>query len=63
MNDNQKILIIDSDEQQLMVRGLYDLRNAQLEKAGPTEDVEDLLLKVIDAPPKRKKRWLDRDER
>ena len=51
------------DEQQLMVRSLYELRNSQLEKDGPVEPVEDLLLRVIDAPTKKEKRRKDREAR
>lgn len=50
MFTEKRVLTIDSDEQQLMVRSLYDLRSAQIKNDGPTEDVDDLLLKVIDAP-------------
>lgn len=63
MFEQKRVLTMDSDEQQLMVRSLNDLRNAQLQKAGPTEDVEDLLLKVIDAPTKRERRRLRRETR
>ena len=63
MFEQKRVLTMDSDEQQLMVRSLNDLRNAQLQKAGPTEDVEDLLLKVIDAPTKKERRRLRRETR
>ena len=56
MPDKRIALFLDSREQQLMVRGLNDLRNLQIRKGGPTEDVEDLLLKVIDAPAGRERR-------
>jgi len=54
--EKQRVLVLDPDEQQLMVRSLYDLRNSQIRCDGPTEDVDDLLLKVIDAPRKRFRR-------
>lgn len=54
---------MNSDEQQLVVRSLYELRNTLLEIDGPVEDVEDVLMKVIDAPSKRERRRMDRDER
>jgi len=63
MSANDKILIMNSDEQQLVVRSLYELRNTLLEIDGPVEDVEDVLMKVIDAPSKRERRRMDRDER
>ena len=63
MSANDKVLIMNSDEQQLVVRSLYELRNTLLEINGPVEDVEDVLMKVIDAPSKRERRRMDRDER
>jgi len=50
-----KQLTLDRYEHGLMVRALYDLRKQMLTENKPTEDIEDLLLKVIDAP--RKKKW------
>ena len=38
-----------------MVRGLADYRNDAIRDGKPTDDIDDLLLKVIDAPPKRKR--------
>lgn len=63
MSANDKVLIMNSDEQQLVVRSLYELRNTLLEIDGPVEDVEDVLMKVIDAPSKRERRRMVRDER
>ena len=63
MSANDRVLIMNSDEQQLVVRSLYELRNTLLEIDGPVEDVEDVLMKVIDAPSKRERRRMDRDER
>ena len=45
-------------EHGLMVRALYDLWKQMLTENKPTEDIEDLLLKVIDAPCKKKWRLL-----
>lgn len=63
MNGNVKVLTLDSDEQQLLVRSLYDLRSVQLRKDSPVEPVENLLLRVIDAPTKKEKRRMDREAR
>jgi hypothetical protein len=41
-----------------MVRALYDLWKRMRTENKPTEDIEDLLLKVIDAPGKKKWRLL-----
>jgi len=63
MFEEKRVLTMSSEEQQLMTRSLYDLRNAQIAKDGPTEDVDELLLKVIDAPTKKEKRRQDREAR
>ena len=55
MSEEKKALFLNSREQQLMVRGLNDLRNRQIQNNGPTEDVEELLLKVIDAPNRKER--------
>ena len=60
---DEKILSLDDFEQRLMVRGLTDFRNDALREGKPTEDVNDLILKVIDAPTKREKRRADREAR
>ena len=49
-----KQLTLDRYEHGLMVRALYDLWKWTLAENAPTEDIEDLLLKVIDAPSKTK---------
>ena len=58
-----KVLTLDDEEQQLMVRSLCELRNSQLREDGPVEPLEDLILRVIDAPTKKEKRRLDREAR
>ena len=60
---DEKILSLDDFEQRLMVRGLTDFRNDALRSGKPTEDADDLILKVIDAPTKREKRRADRETR
>ena len=60
---DEKILSLDDFEQRLMVRGLTDFRNDALREGKPTEAVDDLILKVIDAPTKREKRRADREAR
>lgn len=49
-----KQLTLDRYEHGLMVRALYDLWKRTLAENVPTEDIEDLLLKIIDAPSKKK---------
>lgn len=41
-------LKLDSFECNLLINGMYEFRNMQLEDDLPTEDVEKLLLKLID---------------
>lgn len=55
----QVVLELDSYEQRVLIHALNDMRNDLLEEKKDTEPVDDLLLKTIDAPPKRPKR---RDE-
>ena len=63
MADEKKVITLDDFEQRLMVSGLMDFRNDLLKEEKPTEDINDLILKVIDAPTKKEKRKADRQER
>ena len=63
MADEKKVITLDDFEQRLMVSGLMDFRNDLLKEERPTEDINDLILKVIDAPTKKEKRKADREER
>lgn len=63
MADEKVVVTLDSFEQRLMVNGLSDWRNDLIREDKPTEDVDDLLLKVIDAPSKKDKKKVDREER
>ena len=63
MFERKKVLTFGQDEQGMMVRSLYDMRNSALERNIPTEEVEDLILKVIDAPTRKERRRLDRQTR
>jgi hypothetical protein len=63
MADEKKGITLDDFEQRLMVSGLMDFRNDLLKEEKPTEDINDLILKVIDAPTKKEKRKADREER
>lgn len=63
MADEKKVITLDDFEQRLMVSGLMDFRNDLLKEEKPTDDINDLILKVIDAPTKKEKRKADREER
>ena len=63
MAEEKKVLTLDEFELRLMVSGLMDFRNDLLKDDKPTEDINDLILKVIDAPTKKEKRRAEREER
>jgi hypothetical protein len=63
MADEKRVLTLDEFEQRLMVSGLMDFRNDLLKDEKPTEDINELILKVIDAPTKKEKRRAEREER
>ena len=60
MAEEKKVVTLDDFEQRLMVSGLMYFRNDLLRDEKPTEDINDLILKVIDAPTKKEKRRADR---
>ena len=62
MREEKRVITVDDFEQNLMINGINEFRNMLLEQGMPTEDVDKLLIKVIDAPPQRKRR-LDREAR
>lgn len=54
MAKEQKIIIaLDGVEHRLAVRAMYEYRNALLREGKPTEDINRLTLKIIDAPCKK----------
>ncbi len=63
MADEKVVVTLDSFEQRLMVNGLNDFRNDLIRDDKPTEDIDDLLLKVIDAPTQKEKKKADREAR
>ncbi len=63
MADEKRIIEVDDFDHRLMVNGLNDFRNDLIKENKPTEDLDVLLLKVIDAPTKKEKRKADREGR
>ena len=61
--EEKKVVTLDDFEQRLMVSSLMDFRNDLLRDEKPTEDINDLILKAIDAPTKKEKRRADREAR
>ena len=62
MREEKRVITVNDFERNLMVNGINEFRNMLLEQGMPTEDVDKLLIKVIDAPPQRKRRF-DREDR
>ena len=63
MAEKKRVISIDDFEHRLMVKGLNDFRNDLIQGDKPTEDIDELLLKVIKAPTKKEKRKLCHDAR
>ena len=63
MADDKIVVTLDSFEQRLLVGALTDFRNELLREEKPTEDVDALLLKVIDAAPQKERKKADRAAR
>ena len=61
--DEKVVVTLDDFEQRLLVSGLADFRNDLIRDEKPPEDVDDLILKVIDAPTQKEKRKTDREAR
>ena len=54
MAEEKRVVELPNFEYRLMVGGLASFRNALIREEKPTEDVNELLLKVIDAPKKKR---------
>ena len=63
MRDERVTLTLDSFEQRLMVNSLNEFMNILRERGKPLEDLEDLILKVIDAPRQKHRRRDDFEAR
>ena len=57
------VMTMDDFERRLLVGCINQARTDYIEAGKPTDDVDDLLIKAIDAPTKKEKRKLDREER
>ena len=58
----KRVLTIDDFEHNLMLNGINEYRNMLLEQELPTDDVDDLLLKVLDAHLQKRRRF-EREDR
>ena len=62
MRVDKRVIVVDSFEHDLMINGINEFRNMLIEEEKPTEDVDNLLMKILDAPNERKRRF-DREDR
>lgn len=56
MKSGKRVITVDSFEHDLLINEFNEFRNQLLKEEKPTEDVDILLLKIIDAPYLREKR-------
>ena len=59
----KKVVTVTEFEHRILVRGMNEFRSQLIETGRPTEDVDRILLKLIDAPTKKERRWFDREGR
>lgn len=62
MRVDKRVIVVDPFEHDLLINGINEFRNMLIEEEKPTEDVDNLLMKIIDAPYQRKRRF-DREDR
>ena len=62
MGEEKRVLELSQYEHRVVIRALNELRNDLIGEERPTDMVDDILLKTIDAPTKkgRVKRLLER---
>ena len=63
MAEEKVVVTMEDYEQRLAVKGLMECRTDLLEEDMPTEDLDELILKIIDAPTRKEKRKADREAR
>ena len=62
MRVDKRVIVVDSFEHDLLINGINEFRNMLIEEEKPTEDVDNLLMKILDASYQRKRRF-DREDR
>lgn len=63
MKEEKRLLTLDEYEHGVVVNALNELRNDLIEEQRPTDSVDELLLKTIDAPAVKGKRKDDNETR
>ena len=62
MSNGKRVLELDQYEHSLLIHSLNEQRNQMIEEHEPTDAVDEILLKVSDAPIKKGRRGWWRDE-
>ena len=63
MTDTKRVITVDDFEHRLLVGCINKARTEYMEEGIPVDDVNDLLLKTIDAPTEKGKRSRDFEAR
>ena len=63
LQGEKAVVTLDDFEQRLLVSGLADFRSDLIRDEKPTEDLDELILKIIDAPMQKERRKADREAR
>ena len=63
MTESKRIMTMDDFEHRLLVGCINKARTEYMEEGKPTEDINELLIKAIEAPTKKEKRKADREGR
>ena len=63
MTEAKRIMTMDDIEHRILVGCINKARTEYMEEGKPTEDINELLIKAIEAPTKKEKRKADREAR
>ena len=63
MREEERVITLDDYEYGVVVNALNEMRNDLIEEQRPTDAVDELLIKTIDAPTKKQKHRDDGKER
>ena len=64
LSNGKRVLELDQYEHSLLIHSLNEQRNQMIEEHEPTDAVDEILLKVIDAPITNERRgWWRGEER
>jgi hypothetical protein len=55
MKEEERVITLDDYEYGVVVNALNEFRNDMIEEQRPTDAVDELLIKTIDAPKKKQK--------